>query len=300
MLLLVITGISLIVLLSVPNHYIQLSYFGVNTKRQIERAKTIDEPKIVFIGGSHCAFGLCSPMISEHFNMPVCNTGVNYIFGLLAQLQLYEEYIKEGDIVVVMPEYQQFFGDVYLGNEEYLGLLTSVYPRGYRNLTFQQQVHLLPYVPRAFDAALKMRHKAPKENSPYSPVALNEFGDIEMYDLRKHIEDKDWTPDRFEYMDFQMGAIRALTDFDKYCKNHNAKLIILPPVYKSTSFNVNKESIDLVWDSLKKNGLPLASLPIHYCLADTLFYDSDSHLTYDGTMVRTHQVIEDMDEALVK
>ena len=144
------SALFICILLYVPNKYIQKSYFGVSTARQIERAKEITEPKIIFMGGSNCACGLCSPMIVEHFQMPVCNTGVNYIFGLLSQMRMYQEFIHDGDVVVVFPEYQQFFGDLYLGNEELLGLFSSVYPQGFKTLTIEQCIHLLPCVPRAF------------------------------------------------------------------------------------------------------------------------------------------------------
>lgn len=284
-------------LLSVPNNYIRLSYFGVSTQRQIERAKTIDEPKIVFVGGSNCSCGLCSPMVSEHFNMPVCNTGVNYIFGLAAHVQLYKEFIKPGDVVVVMPEYQQFFGDLYLGNEEYLGLLSTIYPRGFKNLTFRQQWHLLPSVPRAFEAALEMRNKHPIGDI-YVPDALNEYGDVERYDLRRHDQNHDWKPTEFGESKLQKGAINVLSDFDDYCKAHHATLLVIPPGYKAVNFDANREAIDLVWHALKENGLPVFSSPERYKLADSLHFDSEYHLTYEGTLVRTSLLIEDMERAL--
>lgn len=294
-LLLLASTLFLGILLLVPNNYIRQSYFGVSTARQIKRAQSISEPKIVFIGGSNCALGLCSPMVSEHFRMPVCNTGVNYIFGLLAQSRLYEDYIHSGDIVIVFPEYQQFYGDLYLGNEELLGLLSSIYPKGYRKLTVKQVLHLLPCVPRAFDAALTMRHKTPPKDSPYVPQALNEFGDVERYEFRSYMDDKDWTPVGWGNGNFQMGAVDALINLNERCKQRNATLLILPPVYKAMNFDANKTSIDKVWDVLIESGLPVVSNPERYRMADSLHYDSEFHLTYEGTVIRTDLVIEDVE-----
>lgn len=299
-LLLFFSALFLGVLLLVPNNYIRRSYFGVNTERQVERMRKINEPKIIIMGGSNCCCGLCSPMVSEHFDMPVCNTGVNYIFGLLSQLRMFEEYVRPGDIVVVFPEYQQFYGDLYLGNEELLGLFSSVYPHGFKTLTLKQGWHLLPCVPRAFEAALSMKDRVPPKDSPYTPESLNEYGDVEGYGLRAHKKDQSWTPTKWGEDELQEGTIDALVRLDKLCKKQNAMLLILPPVYKAMNYDANKEAIGTVWQALEEKGLPLVSTPERYRMADSLHYDSEYHLTYDGTMVRTRQVIEDMNNALLK
>ena len=298
-LLLLLSALFLGVLLTVPNYYIRRSYFGVNTRKQVERMRKMDEPKIIILGGSNCSCGLYSPLISEHFNMPVCNTGVNYIFGLLSQLRLFEEYVHTGDIVVVFPEYQQFYGDLYLGNEELLGLLSSVYPRGFKTLTLKQGVHMLPCVPKAFEAALSMRDKMPPKDSPYTPESLNECGDVEGYDLRKYKYDQDWTPTIWGEENLQKGAINALVELDELCKTQNATLLILPPVYKAMNYDANMASIGVVWKALEEKGLPVVSVPERYRMVDSLHYDSEYHLTYDGTIKRTRLVIEDMDKALL-
>ena len=76
------SALFLRVLVAFPNEICRQSH-EVNVIKQIERMKTINEPKIIIIGGSGCGFGLCSKLISEHFNMPVCNTGTHAGLGLL-------------------------------------------------------------------------------------------------------------------------------------------------------------------------------------------------------------------------
>lgn len=67
---LVYTGLVLIssalllrILVSFPNAWSRQSH-EVNVIKQIERMQTIDEPKIIIIGGSGCGFGMCSKLIS--------------------------------------------------------------------------------------------------------------------------------------------------------------------------------------------------------------------------------------------
>ena len=49
-------------------------------------------------------------MIGEHFDMPVCNTGTHADLGLLTQLNICKDYIRNGDIVIIIPEYEQYTG----------------------------------------------------------------------------------------------------------------------------------------------------------------------------------------------
>ena len=284
------------VLVSFPNHYSQLSYDGVGTMRQIERIKKLKEPKVVIIGGSNCCFGLCSPLINKHFGMPVCNTGVNYSFGLQMQIKLYEEYVKSGDLVVVIPEYHQYMDDFYLGNNEILQMLTSVYPQGYKLFTVRQQLHLLPYVPKSFRLACMMKDVSPK--GVYSKNSLNEYGDVEMYDIRYHLDTLDWTPEDWREPSVQKRTVQLLQDFNRHCESRGAIMLLFPPVFNASNFDTNETYIHKIWKTLETRELMLASFPERYRLPDTLFYDSPYHLTYEGVLIRTNRLIEDMDSAL--
>lgn len=290
------SALFLRVLVSFPNHYTQLSYYGVGTMHQIERMQNLDEPKIVIIGGSNCSFGLCSQMISEHFHMPVCNTGVNFGIGLLTQIQLYKEFIKSDDIVVVIPEYHQYISDTYLGGVATLELLTSTYPKGYKNFTIWQQLHLLPKVPEAFKLACMMNDVTPK--GVYSKNSLNECGDVEMYEIRHHLDTLDWTPQDWHNPSVQKATIRLLQVFHRYCEERGATMLLFPPVFNASNFDTNETYIHKIWKTLETRKLMLASFPERYRLPNTLFYDSPYHLTYEGVLIRTNRLIEDMDSAL--
>lgn len=145
-----------------------------------------------------------------------------------------------------------------------------------------------------------MRDKTPPKDSPYTPEALNEYGDVEAYNLRQHREDKDWEPDIWGGEEFQMGVVEALTELKEHCEQNNATLLIIPPVYKAMNYDENEASINKVWNMLEKNGLPIVSNPERYRMADSLHYDSEYHLTFEGVQKRTELVIEDIDRSLTK
>jgi len=87
-------------------------------------------PKIVFIGGSNLPFGLNSERISDETKMPVVDMGLHAGLGLKFMLEEAKPYIRKGDIVILVPEYQQFFGENYYGEETLVYTLVNIYPRG--------------------------------------------------------------------------------------------------------------------------------------------------------------------------
>jgi len=295
--LLLSSALFLRVLVSFPNEYCFQSH-EVNVVRQIKRMKTIDEPKIVIIGGSGCGFGLCSKMISEHFKMPVCNTGTHAGMGLLTQLNLFKGYICKNDIVVVIPEYSNYMKNKYLGDVANLRILSSTYPIGYKSFSLRQQLYLLQYVPFAFDEARKSRNAVIAENNPYSRNSLNEYGDVEMYEIRHHLDTIDWKPKKWDDFRLQNKTISLLQDFYQYCKCRNATMLLFPPAYKEMYFDTNQEYITMIWNALEEAQLSLVSSPERYRMADTLYYDTEYHLIYEGVKIRTQMLIADMDAAL--
>ena len=288
------------VLVMTPDEYCRRSH-EVNVLCQIERMKGIKEPKIIIIGGSGCGFGLCSPMISEHFGMLVCNTGTHADMGLLSQLSICKEFVQNGDVVVVIPEYDQYNGQTYLGGSTTLRIFSSVYPTGYELLTFRQQLHLLQYVPGAHNHAITSRNSRFDETecNPYSKEALNECGDVECYESRRHQVEKKWRTSKMKPQKVQAKVVDALKDYNQFCKGQGATMLLCPPAFKAMDFDENEEFIHTIWKSLSESGLPMVSCPDNYRMADTLHYDTHYHLTYEGVLIRTNKLIKDLDSALV-
>ena len=287
------------ILVSFPNEYSRQSH-EVNAARQIERIQTIDEPKIIIIGGSGCGFGLCSPVISDHFQMPVCNTGTHGGMGLSTELNLFKPYIHKDDIVVVIPEYYSYLNNNYLGEKAALRILSSTYPIGYKVFSLRQQLYLIQHVPSAFKDALISRKTVLKDTTPYSMKALNEYGDVECYENRSYKRKADWYPEKWSYpkFRFQEYAVAALMEYDDYCKEKGAIMLVFPSAFKAVNFDVNKDFVHAIWESMEKTRLHLVSCPEQYRMDDSLFFDNPYHLNHEGVAIRTNQLIMDMDSAL--
>lgn len=284
-----VTVLLCALMLSVPNVDCRNSH-EMNVSRSMERLKLAKGPKMVFIGGSGLAFGLKSKRVQEGVGMPVYNTGTHAGLGLGLQLALVKPYVGEGDLVVCVPEYQQYLGGFMYGNETALRILSSSYPQGYRLVTLRQYVYLLRYVPDAFFSAISTRDGVPY-GGPYSVSALNEFGDVECYEHRNHVEDIQVLPLNGP---LQPRSISVLKDFDSFCAKQGARVLLLPPAYRRTAYYTNETRIDEIWDMVKDSGLTTMSSPETYCFPDSCFFDTDYHLTEQGVDQRTERVISDI------
>ena len=288
-----LTVLIYVIMLSVSNKECWYSH-EMNVVRSIEKLRVEQSPKIVFIGGSGLAFGLKSEKVQEFFGMPTYNTGTHGGLGLRLQVALFEEFINKGDIVVCVPEYQQFLGDFAYGNETALRILSSTYPQGYEHVTLKQHLYLLRYAPDVFRSALSSRNAEPY-GGPYAVSALNGYGDVECYEFRGHVEG---IPVGKLDGDLQKQAFSILKDLDEYCSKCEATFLVFPPAFRQEAYEVNKSIINRIWTMLCDSGLPVVSCPQTYSFPDSLFYDTDYHLTKAGADYRTNMIIMDINYAL--
>ena len=92
-----------------------------------ERLSSIEEPKVVVIGGSSVAFGLDSEKMEELLDMPVVNFGLYAAIGTKAMVDLSRDQIKSGDVVVLAPELDPQTLSLYFSSKNTLEAIDSDY-----------------------------------------------------------------------------------------------------------------------------------------------------------------------------
>src|SRR5690242_8741821 len=90
--------------------------------------KETPSPRMIFIGGSSMAFSLDSEMVERETGYHVINTAVHIGLGLDFMLNQVRPYLREGDVVVLVPEYELYYP---FNDRETLILMLSVYPKGF-------------------------------------------------------------------------------------------------------------------------------------------------------------------------
>jgi len=261
--------------------------------------KTDNSPKIVFVGGSNLAFGMDSETIWEYYNMPVINMGLHACVGLRFLLEGIKPYMKQNDLIVIIPEYGQFY-DFYFGVGSTLTpILFNVYPKGFQYLTYQQFLMTLSEFPRysidnMYDAYINGYAFKKHEHRIYARKSFNRYGDIITH----------WTEPsyiNYQYEDRKVRKIneKALNDLDNYILYYQSlgvEVVILPPAIVNTMAKSMKGEIQQVTEafSRNKNRAYHYFYPERYSLPDSLGYDTRYHFLKPGIDIRTQYLIEDL------
>ena len=101
-----------------PSQYSNSFVGALNEK--YDRLHSIEEPKLVVVGGSSVVFGTDSAMIEKYTGMPVVNFGLYAALGTKLMLDLSRPAIGEGDVVVLSPELDPQTMSLYFSSEQTL------------------------------------------------------------------------------------------------------------------------------------------------------------------------------------
>ncbi|MGN0235587.1 MAG: hypothetical protein ACI4BD_04640 [Paludibacteraceae bacterium] len=284
-------------MLANPNRYTIHSH-EINVEQSIEKLKKKTTPSIIIIGGSGCGFGFISPLLSKHYQMPVINTGTHAGLGLRLQVLLVKSYVEQGDIVLVIPEYLQFTNQFY-GDETAWRIMTATMQDAMDSISCKQYMYLSKY----FFTAIKetwdfLYNDSINSTSPYSSHSLNEYGDVTLYEYRLHKDismPKNTTPQH----NINKDVVSFLKEFREHCHQESATFLLFPPTYHEDAYEIDKDFINEIEKLLDVENIPYPVDTKRYAFPDSLFYDTNYHLTYDGCLIRTQMIINDVDSLLL-
>lgn len=246
-----------------------------------------DTNKIVIIAGSNAGFGINSRLIKQAFHMPVVNTATHGGIGVRMQFEMYNDLLREGDVVIFCPEYGAGEARLY-GESTLVRILSTHLPQAYSKFSLAQWVHALKYIGIHYREAHKHR-KSKEFDGPYSAKAINEYGDIEW--KRAH-------QDTISCYNISSLIDKELVAYYKYVhattKKRGIRLLFLPPTLLGSNYHKDAAQIEEWAVYLKQNGIPLQAEPSKYAFHDSLYYDTPYHMTSVGADIRTEVMIDDM------
>lgn len=109
------------------------------------------QPIIYWVGGSNVNFGIDSKLISDSLRIPCVNTAVHGGLGMKFELNNALRLARRNDIVVLMPEYENFWdftNEQADGQCELLHTIIDVYPEGKKLIEKDQWYPVVMYLPR--------------------------------------------------------------------------------------------------------------------------------------------------------
>ena len=308
-----ITLLALLVLLSpviavgtiiaaTPRSFSNTIYGELDDK--FSRLTSVEEDKIIVVGGSSVAFGLDSALLESLVGMPVVDFGLYAAIGTKAMLDLSLAGVSSGDVVVIAPELDAQTTSMYFSAEHMLpavdeNYLMALYLRGNS---------LLSLVGGAFSFAekkLSYNGDIPDPDGIYNVRSFNGYGDIKNGLRPSNVMQLYYdpsTPISLSSEIFDEDFLDYLNEYAAICESRGAKVLFsYCPINEAAltdgSENVRGELEDFLKERLE---FEVISNIYDYIYDKAYFYDTNFHLNDTGVTLRTRKLAQDLLIALGK
>jgi hypothetical protein len=271
------------------------SFVGVLDEK-VERLDSIEEEKIVVIGGSSVAFGIDSALIEKYTEMPVVNFGLYASLGTKLMLDLSQKSINRGDIVIIAPEMDAQTLSLYFNADATLkafdgnfGLISRLKPDDFFKI-----------MASSWDfAAEKLKYEAPAtSNDVYSADSFNEFLDID-YERKHNVMNAYYDENLDIFLDKSIVSeefIDYLNDYISYCRRRGAEVYFSwCPMNSLAVTNETEESLRQFQKYMEKEiDARFISNIEDYILEPEYFYDTNFHLNDAGMTLHSANLCRDI------
>lgn len=275
--------------------------FDAELADKYDRLLSVDEKKIIVVGGSSVAFGLDSALLETYTGRPVINFGLYAAMGTKLMLDLSRQNVNEGDIVIIAPEMNEQTLSLYFNAKETLRALDSDWSM-FRAIRSDNYGDLIAewYGFASEKIGYLTSGTKPEVSGVYTKSAFNSLGDI-CYPRPQNIKKRGFdtanlislSPEIFdaEFLDY-------LSDYCRFCKRRGAEVYFSYPPMNAlaiTPATAGEEAIAEFARFVSENvGCPVISDIHDYIMAPDLFFDTNFHLNDRGVPVRTARLALDL------
>lgn len=264
-----------------------------------ERLLATDETKIVVVGGSSVAFGLDSEALSRNTGMEVVNFGLYATLGSKVMLDLSEDGLNSGDIVIFAPELDAQTMSLYFGSKSAWQAIDAN-----NSLYDSINEHNGADLKEAKDAFIEEKLEyladgAPNPSGVYNRASFNAYGDV-VYERPYNVMTLGYDPNTIFDLDPESFSREFIEYFNSYCERMREKGVTVyfsycPINSLSLAEGVDEaaiEALDLFFhDNLN---CPVISDLGDYIMDWGYFYDTNLHLNDAGVIARTERLANDI------
>lgn len=283
---------------AVPDQYGNTFLAGLPVK--YERLYSTEKPKVIVVGGSNVAFGMDSELMQKQLDRPCINFGLYADLGTKAMLDLSQDAIKKGDIVVICPEtdpqtYSLHFDarNMWQASEQKLSMITK--------LPSNDIMKVIAAFPDYYKAKTDF-HKTgttPNPEGVYRADSFNEYGDIEYKreynSMLSFVDENKLVRLSPELITDEFASY--LNDYAKEAQHRGAKVYFsFPPINAAgLTDDTTDESIYAFYTALcEKLDFDVISNINDYILDKEYFFDTNYHLNDTGVEYRTSLLSSDI------
>ncbi len=255
-----------------------------------DRLHSVEESKIVVVGGSSVAFGLDSKMLERYTGMPVVNFGLYAALGTKLMLDLSRSAIGEGDVVVVSPELDPQTLSLYFSSEETLLALDDDFSMIW-DIPADNKLSLFGGMWSFAAGKLKLMlgGTPPNPDGVYNSANFNEYGDL-VYPRDENIMDVYYdenTPVNLTPETVSPDFIDYLNDYIAECERRGARVLF---AYCPTNeLAVVDRALAASFHEFLSDSLDceIIGSPDEAIMEAGYFYDTNFHLNDAGAAANT-------------
>jgi hypothetical protein len=264
--------------------------FAIKDKDKL--LQEVKKNRIIFIGGSNLSFGLNSQLIRDSLQLNPINTSIHAGIGLNFMLDYYSPLIDSNDIIVLVPEYAQYMGNTWNGEDVLLRLILDVDKSNINKLNYLQFKNIIQYFPKYVISKFNPKEYfclTTKEKPIYNRSSFNEYGDAVAHwgDSLKPFKNED-----LHSSSLNLDVYKSMQEFKRIVELKNAKLFVSFPCYDPVSFQKNLNQINSIKAKLKHDNFSLLGNPSIFSFKQQYYYNSPYHLTHQGANKRTLLLIK--------
>lgn len=278
----------------------EYSTFFTGAIEKHQRLEHLQSPKVIFVGGSNLAFGLDSDLVQRELGQPVVNMGLHAALGLRYMLEEIRPHTNPGDVVVIVPEYRQFYG--FLNGQTELLRLLAIYPQGIRHISSSEQVvSLIRFAPEFLQTELKIKLREAQGGADifYRGGVFNQYGDVISHLNEESRLKVNKQPEPLKLKPIDHVTTQVLNQFYADMQSQGVQVFFIFPCFAELAYKNDKDNINLLYRHLEKNlDIPILSSPEEYIFPEVYFFDTVSHLNATGRRIRTEKMINDLKEAM--
>lgn len=276
--------------------------YNASLLNKTERLTTLSGPRIVLIGNSNLAFGIRSDLLEDAFHMPVVNMGLHGSLGNALHEEMAKLTVNEGDIIIV--SHTEYDDDDTITDPVIAWLTMENHPQLWKLIRTKDIPDLYfsfpNYAKRCLTLWTSREGNEPNYGDAYSRMAFNEYGDVSFERQSGRYQQEEF----FEMFTIQVPSVgetctKRLNELNRYVIEHGGIMLVAAfPVVASKHTPPAEEYVHFQEKLAASLDCPVISDFTDYFLDFDCFYDTPYHLTNEGAMLRTNQLIVDLQSYL--
>lgn len=272
-----------------------------------DRLCNVKGKKIVIIGSSSVVFGVDSALIEEQLALAdekynVVNFGLYGVLGTKIMLDLSDDQIGEGDIVILAIEPSSLTMSMHFSAENLWYAVDGNYSmlKGIKEENRAEMAGaFFKYAAKKYECLVSQPASA---SGIYAHDSFDSRCDLKNYERSYNIMSGGYDiNDVVELSPSLMSAefIEYINDYCKSIEKKGAKAYFTFAPVNGKGLVSTDEDIDRYYEFISENFIcPVISNPFNYVMDAEWFYDSNFHLNSAGMTLRTVQLINDIKNCL--